>query len=192
MKKANYKLWLWMLADAGRGADSLILETKIKRSLEYTLPTGIRLEVGSTYKWRVRATDDSRLGACAGGCYSVESTFKVEAGVSDQYYHLLTENSGNYVKTSGRLGLDLPKNIHFMGKNAKVRIVNQNNQTVWEADELISAKRGANYTLDEEGRLTINIARLPEGFYVFELTTENKRAYFFRFQAVKSNEVIRN
>lgn len=192
VKKANYKLWLWKVAESGRGPDSLVLETKVKRSLEYILLASIRLELGSSYKWRVQAVDDGRLGACAGGCYSVEATFKVEAGVSDQYYQLLTENSGNYIKTSGRLGLDLPKNIHFMGKNAKVRIVNQNNQPVWEADELIPAKRGVNYTQDEEGRLTINIARLPEGFYVFELTTENNRAYFFRFQVVKSNEIISN
>jgi hypothetical protein len=188
VEKAGYKLWLWKVVESASGADSLVLETKVKRSLQYTLPANVRLEAGSNYKWQVQAVDDRRLGACAGGCYSVEATFKVEAGASDQYYQLLTENSGNYIEARNRLRVSLPKNIHFMGKSATSRIVNRKNETVWKADEIIIGKNGENYTLDDYGRLAVSISRLPAGYYVFELETESKRTYYFRFQIVNGNE----
>jgi hypothetical protein len=185
VEKANYKLWLWKVT--GSGADSLLLDTKVKRKQEYALPEKVKLETGGSYKWRLQAVDDSRLGACAGGCYSVEATFQVGAGASEQYHQLLTDNSGNYIEVRNRLRVDLPKNIHMMGKPVVGRIFNQQNDTVWEASDLTAGRQAKNYTMDDYGRLTVPVAHLPAGYYVFELTTENKRAYYFRFQVVNSN-----
>lgn len=138
----------------------------------------------------------AHCGSCGTGDahdhVAVEATLKVGTGVSNQYHQLLTENSGNYINTSGQLRIHLPKNIHMMGRTPKSRIMNQNNETVWEAGDLISGIRGETYALDDYGRLIINIAALPGGYYVFELTTENNRAYFFRFQVDKSNGKKRN
>lgn len=189
--KANYNLWIWKVSESGRGADSLMLQTKVKRGRQYVLPRNVRLESGNAYKWRVQAVDDKKLKACPEGCYSVEATFQVGVVASEQYHQLLTEKSGNYIEVRNRLRVDLPKNIHMMGKPIG-RIFNQQSETVWESSDLTARRQAENYALDDYGRLTVNISRLPVGYYFFELTTENKRAYYFRFQVVKNNESNRN
>lgn len=189
--KANYNVWLYKAVESGQGADSLIFKTKTRRKNELLLPENIQLEPDQTYKWRVQAVDDKELKACPEGCYSVEATFKVGVVASEQYHQLLTENSGNYIEVRNRLRVDLPKNIHMMGKPIG-RIFNQQSETVWESSDLTTRRQAENYALDDYGRLTVNISRMPVGYYFFELTTENKRAYYFRFQVAKNNESNRN
>lgn len=187
VKKANYNLWLWKTDETERMADSLILKTKVTDKGYFTLPKNIKLITGNTYKWRVRAVDDKVLKACLEDCYSMESTFKVGVGSSIQYYQLLTENSGNYIEVKGQLRVKIPMNM-MLGGNINGRIFNQKNDEILRLDDLSDRKAGEAFTLDEQGRLTLQIDRFPNGYYVFILTTENKRTYYFRFQILDGNE----
>lgn len=185
--KANYNVWLYKAAESGQGADSLIFKTKTQRKNELALPENIQLEPDQTYKWRVQAVDDKELKACPEGCYSVEATFKVVAGQAMQYYHLSNRNSGNYIEVRNAVQVILPENF-ATGGNINGRIINQQNEEVFKAENLISGGRGEGYTVDDNGRLTVNLSRFESGYYVFELENDRKRQYFFRFKIVKSNE----
>ncbi len=191
VEKANYNFWLYKVSESTNTRDSLIFNTKIKRNLKVSLPESIDLELGASYRWKVQAVDDSRLKACPAGCYSVEASFTVSSVPSFQYYQLISQNQGNYVEVKGQLRVVIPRNI-MQGENISGRIFNQKNEVVWESNDLSLGKGGETYTLDDYGMLSVNIAGLPEGYYVFELATEKNRAYFFRFKVEKSNGGNRN
>ncbi|MCW5922644.1 MAG: hypothetical protein KIS77_09880 [Saprospiraceae bacterium] len=183
--KANYNLWLYKVAESGRGADSLILKTKTQRKNLLALPQSVRLEPDQTYKWRVQAVDDNKLKPCPGDCYSLYATFQVGGDESVYYYELLTKDAGNYVEAKGQLRVNLPKNLYLQGKVGG-SIFNAKNEEVLKVENLLPGNRSAFHTTDEQGRVAFSLRGLPVGYYRLEVQDEQHRRYFLRFKIGKS------
>lgn len=189
--KANYNLWLYQVADSTRKHDSLIYQTKIERSLKFLLPKNIKLQTDSTYRWKVQAVDDKRLKPCPEACNSIDATFKISNTLQFQYYHLSTQNSGNYIEMRNQLRILLPKYIETGGV-VQATIFNQRDEPVLTIDSLSRGVQRENYQSDAEGRVTIDLKRLEAGYYLLEVKNERKKTYYLRFRNTKTNEPIKD
>lgn len=183
--KANYNLWLYKVAESGRGADSLIFKTKTQRKNSAALPESVQLEPEQTYKWRVQAVDDRKLKSCPDDCYSLYATFQVGGGESVYFYELLTKDAGNYVEARGQLRVKLPKNVYVDGKVAG-KIFNAKNEEVLKVENLLPGNRSAFHSTDEQGGVVFSLRGLPEGYYRLEVQDEQHRGYFLRFKIGKT------
>lgn len=184
---ANYNLWLYEIVDSTKNKDSLIYNTKIKKSTKHLLPNDVKLLLGKTYTWKVQAIDDPTLKPCPGDCFSPKATFKITNIFSFQFYHLLTENSGNHVDVKDKLVFGLPNNIETGGK-VQAKILNDKQEIVLQIDSIGTNRNEKNYSSDIRGRVTIDLRRMEAGNYLLEVKNERNKTFYLRFKNVRKDE----
>ena len=180
VEKANYNMWLYVVKDSTRNRDSLVYQTKVNRQHKYLLPDDVRLESGLTYRWKVQAVDATELKPCPGDCYSIQVTFKVDQMLRPQYYQMLSQNRGNYIESKNTVRIEIPRNVHIGGK-LNGRVMNALQEEVIVLEDLAPNQKSDKHEIDAYGRMSVDIRKLPSGYYVFILSNERKETFYFRF-----------
>lgn len=181
VNKANYNLWLYQVREAGDQPDSLIYQTKIKRSLEALLPEEIKLNSGASYKWKVQAVDDSALKACLEGCYSVEAEFRV-SGSSIECILKKKLDAGFYTLVNGSLNFKFEEEYLNNGNELEFNIFDKNRVIV-----LSNTSPGINVKVTyKDNRCRLNLKALnpslPQGFYILEVKDKKGEISMLRFK----------
>lgn len=183
VENANYNLWLYKVADSAiRKNDTLLLQTKVIKELQFQLAKRIKFEEGQTYRWLVQATDDNKLRPCPDGCFSQQAIFLIVRNSTTYAVLKKKLDAGYYSLSAGYLKFKFEEEYVNSNNSLVFSIYDPNRQVVVSNTSpgmtLSTAYKDNRFVLD------INAINPPLqiGFYILEVKDKKGEISMLRFK----------